>query len=178
MNTSRRMIRAFVVEGMAALGLGLIAMLSTDDTAITVLALTAGYLMVDGIAALLAGLGADHGALREESWTVPATFGIRVFGIGVGLNALLRPNTTVWTSLEWMGCWLIIRGAVDIIAAITPYPTRGLRFLTHVPARIRRVRVGSINRPITNTAVRVRNRLIAPAIGRTRVPIRRYHARG
>ncbi|MFF2554056.1 DUF308 domain-containing protein [Nocardia sp. NPDC058058] len=160
MTGSRRMIRAFVVEGMAALGLGLLAALSTDDTVITALVITAAYLLVDGIAALLAGLGADHGALREESWTVSTTFGIRIFGIGVGLNALLRPNTTVWTSLEWMGCWLIIRGAVDIIAAVSPYPTRGLWFLTHVPVRTRRVR--RADRLDANIGARVRNRFVPP----------------
>jgi len=100
---------AFAMRGTLALLFG-IGILSYPGLTIVLLIVFFGiYALVDGITALIMGLG-------EKKWYVYMALG----GISVlaGLVALLRPGATALALLFVIGVWAVVKGITEIVAAI------------------------------------------------------------
>ena len=99
---------AFAMRGTFALLFG-IGILSYPGVTILLLIVFFGiYALVDGITALIMGLG-------EKKWYVYMALG----GISVlaGLFALVRPGATALALLWLIGIWAVVKGITEIVAA-------------------------------------------------------------
>lgn len=97
-----------LVRGIIAVVFGLLAFAWPGLTIIILTALFAAYALVDGIFALFVGL--------HSRWWVLAMIG--VLGIVAGLVAFLSPGLTALTLLLIIATWAILRGIIEIAAAI------------------------------------------------------------
>jgi uncharacterized membrane protein HdeD (DUF308 family) len=97
-----------LVRGVIAVVFGLLAFAWPGLTIIILTALFAAYALVDGVFALLVGL--------HSRWWVLAMIG--VLGIVAGLVAFLSPGLTALTLLLIIATWAILRGIIEIAAAI------------------------------------------------------------
>lgn len=97
-----------LVRGIAAIVFGLLAFAWPGLTIIILTALFAAYALVDGIFALIAGIHAR--------WWVLSLVGI--VGIVAGLVAFLYPGLTAFTLLVFIAAWAIMRGIIEIAAAV------------------------------------------------------------
>jgi len=97
-----------LLRGIIAIIFGLLAFAWPGLTLIILTALFGGYALVDGIFALVAGIHAR--------WVVLALIG--VLGIIAGLITFFFPGLTALTLLLIIAAWAIVRGIIEITAAI------------------------------------------------------------
>jgi uncharacterized membrane protein HdeD (DUF308 family) len=97
-----------LIRGIAAIVFGLLAFSWPGLTIIILTALFAAYALVDGIFALVVGVHAH--------WWVLAFVGM--LGIVAGLVAFFYPGLTALTLLLIIAAWAIVRGIIEITAAI------------------------------------------------------------
>jgi uncharacterized membrane protein HdeD (DUF308 family) len=97
-----------LVRGIIAIVFGLMAFAWPGLTIIILTALFAAYALVDGIFALVVGV--------HSRWWVLAFLG--GLGIIAGLLAFFYPGLTALTLLLIIASWAIVRGIIEIIAAI------------------------------------------------------------
>jgi len=106
-----------VVRGLIAIALGAVAILFPIGALFAFTMLFAAYVLVDGLASLVIGIG---GARRNERWWALILRGL--LGILVGALFVLMPvlSTIAYAvaSLAIVSAWSILAGALELWAAI------------------------------------------------------------
>lgn len=97
-----------LARGIVAIVFGLLAFAWPGLTIIILTTLFAVYALVDGVFALVVGIHAR--------WWVLAVVGI--LGILAGLFAFFYPGLTALTLLLIIAAWAVVRGVIEIAAAI------------------------------------------------------------
>lgn len=97
-----------LIRGMVAIVFGLLAFTWPGLTILILTTLFAAYALVDGVFALIAGIHAR--------WWMLAFIG--VLGVLAGLVAFFYPGLTALTLLLIIAAWAIVRGIIEIAAAI------------------------------------------------------------
>jgi uncharacterized membrane protein HdeD (DUF308 family) len=104
----------FAIRGVAAIVFGILAFV-WPETTITVLVLLFGaYVLVDGVALLVALIRGDAVA-RRHAWAVGI---MGVLGIVAGVVTFAWPGLTALSLLYVVAFWAIATGAFQVIAAI------------------------------------------------------------
>jgi uncharacterized membrane protein HdeD (DUF308 family) len=104
----------FAIRGIAALVFGILAFIWPKTTLTVLVFLFGAYVLVDGVALLVALLRGDAVA-RRNAWAVAI---IGVLGIVVGVVTFAWPGLTALTLLYLVAFWAIATGAFQVIAAI------------------------------------------------------------
>ena len=104
----------FAIRGIAAIVLGILAFISPAVTLSVLVLMFGAYVLVDGIALLVALVRGDEAA-RSHGWAV-AIMG--VLGIVAGIATFLWPGLTALSLLYLVSLWAIAMGIFQIIAAI------------------------------------------------------------
>jgi len=97
-----------LLRGITAVLFGLLAFAWPGLTIVVLTAVFAAYALVDGMLALVAGI--------QARWWSVAIFG--AVGVLAGLIAFLAPGLTALTLLFLIAAWAIVRGVLEIAAAI------------------------------------------------------------
>jgi uncharacterized membrane protein HdeD (DUF308 family) len=100
---------ALALRGVAALALGIAAFALTGITLLVLLAVFVAYLFIDGVFALVAGVGGRSWLLIAEG----------VLGIAAGVIALVWPNVTLLALALVIAAWAILTGIAELAAAVS-----------------------------------------------------------
>ena len=103
-----------LLNGLAAIAFGVIAFTRPGITLFALVFLFGIYAFLDGITAISASLAAR--TQRGQSWWQMLLIGI--LGILAGFTSFMWPHITAVALLLVIGVWAIIRGVLEIIAAI------------------------------------------------------------
>ena len=104
----------FAIRGIAALVFGILAFIWPETTLTVLVFLFGAYVLVDGVALLIALVRGDAAA-RRHAWAV-AIMG--VLGIVVGVVTFAWPGLTALSLLYLVAFWAIATGVFQVIAAI------------------------------------------------------------
>jgi uncharacterized membrane protein HdeD (DUF308 family) len=104
----------FAIRGVAAIVFGILAFISPETTLTVLVFLFGAYVLVDGVALLVALVRGDALA-RRHAWAVGV---IGVLGIVVGVGTLVWPGLTALSLLYLVAFWAIAMGAFQVLAAI------------------------------------------------------------
>src|SRR6516164_3009625 len=104
---------AVLLNGLLAMAFGALALARPGATLVALILLFAAFCVVDGVTALLA---AGAVGARERPWAHLLWAGL--LSLLVGIGAFLWPGLTAVALLLVIAAWSIVRGALDIIAAI------------------------------------------------------------
>ncbi|MFO0590556.1 MAG: HdeD family acid-resistance protein [Polyangiaceae bacterium] len=102
-----------LLRGVLALALGILAFAWPGMTLFVLVALFGAYMLVDGVAAIALGVGARH---EGRNWWEMALVG--ALGIAAGVVAFFWPGITALALVVIIGVAAIVRGVVEIGAAI------------------------------------------------------------
>jgi uncharacterized membrane protein HdeD (DUF308 family) len=103
-----------VVRGLVAILFGILAFIVPGLTLAVLVALVGAYLLVDGVAMLVALVRGDPVA-RRSAWSVGI---IGVLGIAAGIIAFIWPEITALSLLYVTSAWAIVMGVFQLVAAI------------------------------------------------------------
>jgi uncharacterized membrane protein HdeD (DUF308 family) len=101
---------AFVVRGLVALAIGILAFVQPGVTLIALIAVFAAYAIVDGVLAIAAGVTVDSG----PRWMFIVG---GILGIVIGLLTINRPDVTAVALVLLIGVWAIATGVTEVAAA-------------------------------------------------------------
>lgn len=104
----------FAIRGIAALVFGILAFIWPAATLAVLVFLFGAYVLVDGIA-LLVALVRGEALARRHAWAV-AIMG--VVGILAGIATFVWPGLTALSLLYLVAVWAITMGAFQVIAAV------------------------------------------------------------
>jgi uncharacterized membrane protein HdeD (DUF308 family) len=104
----------FAIRGIAAISFGILAVIWPETTLTVLVYLFGAYVLVDGVALLVALVRGDAGARRDAS----AVAIIGVLGIVVGVVTFVWPGLTALSLLYIVAFWAITTGTFQVIAAI------------------------------------------------------------
>ena len=104
---------AFVLRGIVAILFGVLALVQPGITLGALILLFAIWLLIDGILALFNSVGA---AQANEPWWPLVFEGL--LAIAVGVLTLRWPGITALTLLFIIAFWSILRGILEIVAAV------------------------------------------------------------
>lgn len=99
----------FAVRGVIALLFGIGALAYPGPTVFILIIFFGLYVLVDGVTALVMGLGE-----RKR----PAYVLLGLVSIAAGMFAIIRPGATALALLWLIGIWALVRGIGEIVAAI------------------------------------------------------------
>jgi len=102
-----------LLRGIAAIVFGVLAFIWPGLTLLTLVILYGVFAIIDGVLALAAVFGRT-GPDVPKWWLVLTG----ILGIGAGLIALFWPGITALVLIIFIGAWAIVRGIMEIIAAI------------------------------------------------------------
>jgi len=102
-----------LLRGIAAIVFGVLAFIWPGLTLLTLVILYGVFAIIDGVLALAAAFGRT-GPDVPKWWLVLTG----ILGIGAGLIALFWPGITALVLIIFIGAWAIVRGIMEIIAAI------------------------------------------------------------
>ena len=105
----------FLVRGVAAIVFGVLAIVWPGPTIAVLTMLFGAYVMVDGIAMLVA-LARGDALARRHAWAVGA---MGVLGIVAGIVTFAWPGLTAVSLLSLVALWAIAMGTMQVVAAIT-----------------------------------------------------------
>jgi len=111
---------ALALRGVFAILLGLAAFVLPGVTLAVFVALFGAYAIVDGVLAIIAGVGA---AERHERWWSPVLKGLA--GIVAGVLAFVWPALTTLALLYLIAAWAIVTGVLEIVAAVHLHRAHG-----------------------------------------------------
>jgi uncharacterized membrane protein HdeD (DUF308 family) len=97
------------LRGLAALTFGILAVLWPGATLLTLVVLLAGYFLLDGILAIIAGVRA---ARHHERWWPFILEG--AVNIGAGVVVLLLPGISILALMYLLAVWAIITGGLMV----------------------------------------------------------------
>jgi len=103
----------FMVQGVLAVIFGILALAAPNLTGEALILLFAIWVTVDGILALIGSVGA---AEAQEPWW-PLVF-TGILGIGIGVVTFKWPGVTVVALLALIAVWSILRGVMELVAAV------------------------------------------------------------
>ncbi len=101
------------IRGVAAIAFGVLAFVWPELTLVALVTLFAAFLLIDGIALLVALVRGEPGA-RRHGWSV-ALMGI--VSVGVGIATVFWPGITALTLLYLAAFWAVSLGAVQVVTA-------------------------------------------------------------
>jgi uncharacterized membrane protein HdeD (DUF308 family) len=104
----------FGIRGIAAIAFGILAFIWPERTLAVLVLLFGAYVLVDGVALLVALVRGDPVA-RRHGWAV-AIMG--VLGIVAGVATFMWPGLTALSLLYVVAFWAIATGVFQVIAAI------------------------------------------------------------
>ncbi len=102
-----------LLRGAAAIAFGVLAFIWPGVTLFTLVLLYGAFALIDGVLALAAVFTSRSDAVPR--WWLVLT---GILGIAVGLFALLWPGITALALITFIGAWAIVRGVLEIAAAI------------------------------------------------------------
>ena len=105
---------SFIVRGVVAVILGILAILFPGPTLAGLLGVFAAYAIVDGIFAIYGGAMA-RGNTTMSIWIILGG----IAAIALGVLTLFSPETTALVLVLWIGILSITRGISEVAAAIT-----------------------------------------------------------
>jgi uncharacterized membrane protein HdeD (DUF308 family) len=103
----------FVLRGVLAILFGILAFLWPGPTILTLVLFFGSYVLVDGVAAVVADIS-SYGS--NERWWAMLMVGLA--GILIGLVTLFSPRTTAIILMYYIAAWAVLIGVVQIMAAI------------------------------------------------------------
>jgi uncharacterized membrane protein HdeD (DUF308 family) len=101
---------AFVLRGVVAIALGILAFVQPGATLIALIAVFAAYAIFDGVLAIAAGVSVDGG----PRWMLILG---GILGIVIGLLTINRPDVTAVALVLLIGVWAIATGVAEAVAA-------------------------------------------------------------
>lgn len=104
----------FAIRGIAAIVFGILAFIWPETTLTVLVFLFGAYVLVDGVALLVALVRGDALA-RRHAWAVGV---IGVLGIVVGVGTLAWPGLTALSLLYLVAFWAIVTGTFQVLAAV------------------------------------------------------------
>jgi uncharacterized membrane protein HdeD (DUF308 family) len=104
----------FAIRGVAAILFGILAFVWPGATLAVLVLLFGAYVLVDGVA-LLVALVRGEAVARRHAWAVGAT---GVLGIVVGVATFVWPGLTALTLLYLVAFWAIAMGTFQVVAAV------------------------------------------------------------
>lgn len=104
----------FAIRGIAALVFGALAFIWPGATLTVLVILFGGYVLVDGVA-LLVALARGDAVARRHGWAVGI---MGVLGIVAGVVTFMWPGMTALSLLYIAAFWAIATGTFQVIAAI------------------------------------------------------------
>ena len=104
---------AVALRGVAAIIFGLLALLATGATILSLVIVFAATMLADGVLNLIIGLRSIR---RRERWGVFVLQGVA--SLVVAVIALLAPGVTVLAFVYLMAGWALVSGALALVAAV------------------------------------------------------------
>ena len=104
----------FAIRGVAAIVFGILAFVWPETTLTILVILFGAYVLVDGIA-LLVALARGDTLARRHAWSVGI---MGVLGIVAGVITFVAPGVTALSLLYVVAFWSIAMGTFQVIAAI------------------------------------------------------------
>jgi uncharacterized membrane protein HdeD (DUF308 family) len=104
----------FAIRGIAAIVFGILAFIWPAMTLTVLVLLFGAYVLVDGVALLVALVRGDALA-RRHGWAVGV---IGVLGIVVGVGTFAWPGLTALSLLYLVAFWATLTGAFQVLAAV------------------------------------------------------------
>jgi uncharacterized membrane protein HdeD (DUF308 family) len=101
---------AFVLRGIVAIALGVLAFASPGATLVALIAVFAAFAIFDGILAIAAGISVDGG----PRWMFILG---GILGIVIGVLTINRPDITAVALVLLIGVWAIATGVAEAVAA-------------------------------------------------------------
>jgi uncharacterized membrane protein HdeD (DUF308 family) len=102
-----------LLRGVAAIAFGILAFIWPGVTLFTLMILYGAFALIDGVLALAASFTSRSDAVPR--WWLVLT---GILGIAAGLIALFWPGITALVLIMFIGAWAIVRGVMEILAAI------------------------------------------------------------
>jgi uncharacterized membrane protein HdeD (DUF308 family) len=102
-----------LLRGIAAIVFGVLAFMWPGLTLLTLVILYGVFAIADGVFALVAAFGPTSRDVPK--WWLVLT---GILDIGAGLIALFWPGITALVLIVFIGAWAIVRGVMEIIAAV------------------------------------------------------------
>lgn len=102
-----------LLRGIAAIVFGVLAFMWPGLTLLTLVILYAAFAFVDGVLALAAAF--THTAAEVPRWWLVLT---GLLGIAAGVIAFFWPGITALVLILFIGAWAVVRGIMEIVAAI------------------------------------------------------------
>ena len=103
----------FALRGVFAVIFAVMAFVWPEATRLALVLLFGAYALMDGVLALVIGIGPGRG----ERWWSLILGGAA--GIAIGVLTFMWPGTTALVLLYFIAAWLVIQGVFEIAAAIT-----------------------------------------------------------
>jgi uncharacterized membrane protein HdeD (DUF308 family) len=97
----------FTLRGIVGIIFGLIALIFTGPTMLSLVILFSAYMLVDGVAGIISAIRAIR---RRDRWGLLAFEGL--LDIAVGIVAFLWPGITVLAFVLLIAAWAIVSGAL------------------------------------------------------------------
>ena len=101
---------AFVVRGLAAIAIGVLAFTQPGATLIALVAVFAAFAIFDGVLAIAAGVSLEG----SPRWMFILG---GILGIAIGLLTINRPDVTALALVFLIGVWAIATGISEVVAA-------------------------------------------------------------
>jgi uncharacterized membrane protein HdeD (DUF308 family) len=101
------------LRGLAALIFGLLTLVSPAISLAVLILLFGAYALVDGVFTMVAAIANRHG---EPRWVALLISG--VLGALIGVLTFLMPGVTGLVLLYFIAAWAIVRGVMEIVAAV------------------------------------------------------------
>ena len=102
----------FVLQGIVAIGLGILAFVYPGPTLAALILVFAFYAIFDGVLATVTGFGVQGG----PSWGLVSG---GIAGIAIGVFTFFQPGTTAVALVIVVGIWAIVTGAAELVTAVT-----------------------------------------------------------
>jgi uncharacterized membrane protein HdeD (DUF308 family) len=101
---------AFVLRGVVAIALGILAFVQPSATLLALIAVFAAYAIFDGVLAIAAGVSVEGG----PRWLLIVG---GILGIAIGLLTINRPDVTAIALVYLIAVWAIATGVSEAVAA-------------------------------------------------------------
>jgi uncharacterized membrane protein HdeD (DUF308 family) len=101
---------AFVLRGVVAIALGILAFVQPNATLLALIAVFAAYAIFDGVLAIAAGVSVEGG----PRWLLIVG---GILGIAIGLLTINRPDVTAIALVYLIAVWAIATGVSEAVAA-------------------------------------------------------------
>lgn len=102
---------ALLIRGLAAIVFGAVAMAWPTNSILALVIVYGAYVLVDGIFSIIAVFGSHSG---ERWWQLLSG----LFSVAAGVMAFIWPGLTALALVMIIGVWSIVRGLVEIMAAV------------------------------------------------------------